>query len=441
VKIPKSPPSDEEVNKILAEPADPIKFRELGADLNKINLEYFHWDELQFRYRPEQAKLLWAFTSIFRQMNARYLPIDPLMLRYVQTPEIEEMLHNTDMAIGNKIDYLLEEQVPPQELKKKYLVSSLMEEAISSSQIEGAVTTRAVAKKMLRENRKPRTKSEQMIYNNYFTMKYIKELTQSKTPLSLELIKEIQKRITKDTLDEKTYEGNFRTDNEVGVYDKETNQLIYTPPDYQKIEPLLQKVCDFANGGSTGYYLHPITKAIILHYLIGYLHPFNDGNGRTARALFYWYAISKDYPNLEYIAISMAIKNAPVQYTNAYLYSESDHNDVTYFVKFNLDKIRIAIELFNKYVKRKKQENQKIIQTIRYNKKLNYRQADIVIELCRKEKEVTIEGMQQRYNITYQTARTDLLKLAKFGYLNKFLVGREFLFTPNREKCMAAIQG
>lgn len=439
MRIPRPPPGDEEVGKAMAEATTPQKMKELGVDLNKINSEYFHWDEIQLRYRPEQAMLLWGYTNLFRQTNARYLSINGLTLRYVQTPRIEKMLHNTDMTIGSKADHFLEEGFYPVELRKKYLISSLMEESISSSQLEGAVTTRAVAKKMLRENRKPRDRSEQMIYNNYFTMKYIKEIAKSKTQLTLELMKEIQRRITKDTLDDKEYVGAFRKDNEIAVYSKDAGQLLHTPPDYKDIEKLLQKVCDFINSEPTDYYLHPIAKAIILHYMIGYIHPFYDGNGRTARTLFYWYAISQGYTYIEYIAISSAIKNAPIQYTNAYLFSESDHNDVTYFVKFNLDKIRIAIEIFNKYVERKVAENEKIIRTIRYNDELNYRQADVLIDLCKREKQMTFEEMQERYDTTYQTARTDLLHLVELGYLNKRLIGKQFLFTPDREKCMSAI--
>ena len=438
MRIPRTPPSDDEVGKILAEAIDSKKMEGLGSGLNKINSKYFHWQDISLRYRPEQAQLLWAYTCLFRQMNARYISFGDLKLRYIQTPEIEKMLHYTDMGIGSKMDYFLEEQTHP-ELKKKYLVSSLMEEAISSSQLEGAVTTRKVAKRMLRENRKPRNKSEQMIYNNYFTMKYIKDITRSKTPLSWELIKEIQKRITEDTLENKLWSGDFRKDNETGVYALDTGELLHTPSDYKDLENLLQKVCDFANSDPTEYYLHPIIKAIILHYMIGYIHPFYDGNGRTARALFYWYAISQNYTYIEYIAISTAIKNAPIQYTTAYLYSESDHNDVTYFVKFNLDKIRIAMKLFNEYVERKTAENERIIRTIRFNQQLNYRQADILIDLCKKENSTTIEKMQERYNTTYQTARTDLLRLASLGYVIKILVGKQFVFKPDKEKCMAAV--
>ena len=345
-----------------------------------------------------------------------------------------------DVELGDKIDFL--EEVPSPELKKKYMINSLMEEAIASSQLEGAVTSREAAKRMLRENRKPKNKSEQMIYNNYFTMKYIKETAHSGNPLSLELIREIHRRIAKDTLEDKSQEGAFRTDDEIAVYAAATGELLHTPPHHTEIEGLMQKVCDFANGESREYYLHPIVKALVLHYLIGYLHPFYDGNGRTARAIFYWFALSQRYDYIEYVAVSTAIKNAPSQYAMAYLYSESDHNDVTYFVKFGLDKLGIAIDSFEKYVERTRTENRKIIETIRYDQNLNFRQADAVLDMCRKGvKQTTIEEMSGRYHITYQTARTDLLGLERLGYLSRITVGKRFVFLLDRDKCLHLGQG
>jgi len=216
--------------------------------------------------------------------------------------------------------------------------------------------------------------------------------------------------------------------------------VIHTPPDFKDVDVLMQEVCKFANSEQTKYYLHPLVKAIALHYLIGYIHPFYDGNGRTARALFYWCALSQGYDYLEYIAISTAIKEAPIQYTMAYLYSESDHNDITYFVNFNLNALRIAIESFKKYIERKKVENKKIVETIKYDQNLNLRQADIIINMSKSEKQITIEEMQERYNTTYQTARTDLLGLVKLGYMRQIVYGKQFRFELDKDKVLDTLR-
>lgn len=439
MRIPENPPTDEETRRLLSEKlGDNNILNEFKPYLNIINTDYLHWDELPIdnRFKGVDLKLLWAFVKLSRQFNFRLIKLNGTTLRYIQTPLTEKKLHDLDVKVGGKIG--LEAQIPGIELQKKYLINSLMEEAIASSQLEGAVTTRLVAKKMLRENRKPRNVSEQMILNNYVTMKYVREHTEPNQKLTLDCIKEIHKKITKDTLEKKEYEGAFRTNNEVGVFARDDlSQIIYEPPDYESLSQLLEEVCNFVNNiESCEYYLHPFVRAIVLHYLIGYIHPFNDGNGRTARALFYWYLLSQSYDYFEYIAVSTAIKNAPSQYARAYLYAETDNNDITYFVKFNLRVLDISVTSFEKYVNKTKTENKKIFEIIQKNLKLNFRQADIVINMCKNERPITIIEMQERYHITYQTARTDLLDLTKQRYLRKVLKGKQFLFILNKNKCM-----
>ncbi|MBW6471200.1 MAG: Fic family protein [Methanosarcinaceae archaeon] len=433
--IPEKPPSDEEIHKLLGQ-SDIKYMEELKPYLEIINSKYLHWDELPMRFKDIDfdLKLLWSYARFLRDFNNRPIILDGLTLRYVQTPQIDKALHDLDMRVGGKFD--LESQMPSVALKRKYLVNSLMEEAIASSQLEGAATTRVVAKQMLRENRKPKTLSEQIILNNYATMMYIKDNTQLNQPLTLELILDIHGKITKGTLEKKDYEGAFRTDNEVKIYSRDEVQLLYEPPDHSSINELLNQICSLANTEPTEFYLHPIVKAIILHYMIGYIHPFNDGNGRTARALFYWYLISQKYDMLEYVAVSTAIKNAPNKYARAYIYSETDNNDITYFVKFNLRQLDIALRSFEKYIEKTMSENKKIIETIKNNPILNFRQADVIITLNKNERPITVKEMQERYNITYQTARTDLLGLTELGYLHKHTRGKQFIFFLDKDKCV-----
>lgn len=436
MRLPEKPPSDKESQQSFAGISDVKTIEKLRPIASIVNNDYLHWDELQVdsRFRGVNLKELWAIVKFNRDFNARLIQLNGTTLRYVQTPNIEKTLHDLDMRVGGKID--LGAQIPGPELRKKYLVNSLMEEAIASSQLEGAATTRVVAKKMLRESRKPRNHSERMILNNYITMRYIKEQAEPNQRLTIELIKEIHTKITKDTMKDKGHEGTFRIDNEVKVFSRDEWKPIYEPPDYKLITPLLEQVCNFVNSEPVGYYLHPFVKAIVLHYMIGYIHPFNDGNGRTARALFYWYLISQRYDYLEYVAVSTAIKNAPSKYAFAYLYAETDNNDVTYFIKFNLRQMDIAVKSFEKYVDKTKTETKKIFEAIRRNPKMNFRQADVLISMSKDDRPITILEMKERYNTTYQTARTDLFHLVTDGYLHTVLKGKQFIFILDKDKCL-----
>ncbi len=437
MKLPQKPPNEDNFFHRL-NTADTVSIKELKPFLDLANSEYLHWDELRHddRFKNLDLNLLWNYLRFTRESNFRHIAMGSVPLNYCQTPLIEKMLHDVDFKAGGKIG--LPGQLPELTLQKKYLVNSLMEEAIASSQLEGAVTSRLVAKQMLLEKRKPRTSSEKMIVNNYRTMNYIREKTRQNDRLTPDIIKEIHRQISKDTLDKPEDEGVFRTNNEIKVYSTDDfSEPIYSPPDFNKIEEMITHVCDFANNESKEYYLHPIVKAIVLHFMMGYIHPFCDGNGRTGRALFYWYLISQGYDYFEYLSVSKVIKEAPAQYARAYLFTESDGDDLTYFVVFNLRCLDRAVSLFENYVEKTREQNNKILETIRQNDRLNLRQADLLMVLSKNLKPITIKEVTERYKVTYETARTDLLNLVNEGYLESLKRGKQHLFLPSKQRLLS----
>ena len=115
----------------------------------------------------------------------------------------------------------------PEKDRTQYLISSIMEEAIASSQMEGASTTRKVAKDMLRKQTKPINKSQQMILNNYNTIRYL--VDNKDLAFSVDVLKDIHRSIANKTLDNSEYEGKFRTDNSVENYSLFVGINVYLP--------------------------------------------------------------------------------------------------------------------------------------------------------------------------------------------------------------------
>jgi Fic family protein len=305
-----------------------------------------------------------------------------------------------------------------------------MEEAIASSQIEGAVTSRKVAKEMLREERKPKNKSEQMILNNYNTIKKIKDYKEKE--LTKELLKEIHSSITKDTLSDPKEEGFFRKSNDIIVVDQD-GEISYIPPDHKHLEKILNDFCIFANEPNPKRFIHPIIRAAILHFLIGYIHPFTDGNGRTARAVFYWYLLKKGYWLIEYLSISRMIIKSRGQYSKAYLFSELDENDLTYFIIYQLKTLELAFDSLKEYINRKIQEKRRLHDFGKI-KDINDRQI-IILKLLSDDPElsITIKEIQNRFNTVYQTARTDLMSLEKSRLIQKRTIGKKKLIYHRSE--------
>ncbi|MBN2880920.1 Fic family protein [Candidatus Woesearchaeota archaeon] len=391
-----------------------IQDNNLFGKVKEFNKKHLYWDEVKHRLSNiAEQKPIWSLMKFFRLEKYESIPI--LNLKYIISPAIMVFLQKCDQSLAGNI----ETQTSTLGLEKKYIVSSLMEEAIASSMIEGAATTRKEAKKMLKEKRKPVDISEHMVVNGYETMQMITSRKNEK--LTPEFLLEIQANITKNTLKDGSDVGKFRDNNDVVVGDDSDPDLIYhIPPDFHKVKSLIEEVCLFANNDSEDF-IHPIIKGIALHFLIGYIHPFNDGNGRTARSVFYWYVLSKGYWLFEYMAVSRRIYRSKSKYGLAYLYTEYDDFDLTYFIKYNLQAINEAIDDLLKYIELKKNSTTKVYP------KLNYRQSSILRDIT-SDKKVTIKSISTSYGIAYETARTDLMKIYSLGYAKMIKEGKELVF-------------
>lgn len=398
--------------------------------------EYLYWDKIKYKelpdqYRPEMA---WAAIKFLRmrvllrresviidENGKKFFWVDPL-------PWYNEFFHEIDMNLGGALLGLARDL--DEREKRQFITRGVMEEAIASSQLEGANTTRKVAKKMLREGRKPRNKSEQMIANNYQAMIFIeKELKASK--LSLDAIKDLHFMLTQKTLDSEKDEGRLRNDkDEIVVQDPSDGTIYHTAPQEKFMREEIERLIAYANDDLKDLsFVHPVIKAVFLHFWMGYLHPFVDGNGRLARALFYWYLLKNSYWGFAYLPLSKVIKNSPVQYGMAYIYTEQDDNDLTYFLDYNARKIRQSIKEFREYEQRTQKENAKMIKEARTRFHLNDRQIHL-LQFYQKNKDegVSITAHMNINGISRMTAITDLEVLEKNGFVLKKKVGRKVYY-------------
>jgi Fic family protein len=427
MKIPQKPP---DFRKVMTEAEDWNKLMEdnsIREFVEKANKRYYHWEELKYHDPPKGISLesVWSFMKLIRVTQSKRLSFGGEHFSYFLTDEIMKKLYEFDKNLGGSI----ETGEFPLHQEKKYIIDSLMEEAIASSQLEGAATTRKIAKQMLRQNKKPANNSEQMIVNGYKTMLKIQDMVKrGDTEITPGKILEIQKILTQNTLKDPNDEGKFRDNNEVVIGDKiHIDKTYHTPPEYKKVPKLIQELCAFANDESE--FIHPLIKASILHFFIGYIHPFNDGNGRTARALFYWYVLTHGYWMFEFMPISRRLKRSKAAYDLAYLYTETDDKDLTYFINFHLTAIEDALKDLHEYIQRKVKEQEEVLSMIQNSKELNLRQADLLKKLMKNpEKNITITEVMNTYHVVYQTARTDLLGLVSQGYLNKVKIKKKLIF-------------
>jgi Fic family protein len=230
----------------------------------------------------------------------------------------------------------------------------------------------------------------------------------------------------------------LRTRDDIEVVAPNDEKLVlHRPPAARDLPERQQKICDFANTPVTeGSFIHPVVRAILLHFMIGYDHPFADGNGRTARTLFYWSMARQGYWLTEYLSISRILKKAPAQYTRAYLLTETDAGDATYFLLYQTQVILDGLAALHRYLEQKQREQARLRAQLRNlptrDKQLNHRQTALLSHaLKRPDEYFTIESHQRSHQVAYATARADLLTLVDRGLLVETLQGgRKKVFYP-----------
>ncbi len=314
---------------------------------------------------------------------------------------------------------------------QRFLRQSFIEEAIASSQLEGAATTRERAKKMFAENRKPMSNGEWMIYNNYQTIKKVEEET-SKYQLSKEILLDLHTTMTSRTDLEEEKIGRWRKNTDDIIVQRQIGHeyfVTHVPPTEDKIESELDKLIDFANDvDRQGDFIHPILKAIMLHFWFAYIHPFADGNGRLSRTLFYWYLLRQKYWLISYIPISTVIKNSPSQYADAYSFSEQYNNDLTYFIDYNIRKLQQALLMFEKHVERVKEKSQEIDRLLP-DEDLNGRQKQVLHHLLGKPEDgTTVTQHAQFHEVSWLTASQDIKALKDKKYITSQKSGRSVIY-------------
>ncbi len=391
-----------------------------------------HWDELRHRKPPQGLSLLewWFALKLRREAGARDIPLldkNGIAFRFNLSDPLPSCLHLLDSRAAGRIKQ--PEPVINPETRSAYLVRSLIEESITSSQLEGASTTREVAKRMIKEGREPRNRSEKMILNNYLTMHRILEIRNEE--MTGELLFEIHRMVTEGTFDDPSDCGRFRRPDERIVVGDPYGEVFHVPPPAEELERRLDLLLRFANGASPAWFVHPFVRSMILHFWLAYDHPFVDGNGRTARALFYWSMLRHGYWLFEYLSISNVILKGPAQYGLAFLYSESDEKDLTYFLVYHAAVVERAIEDLRQDIEQRAQELMVVEADIAGLTDLNHRQRDLIAHALRHPTQnYSIAYHRGTHGVVYETARQDLMQLADRGLLKQRKVGKTWRFIP-----------
>ncbi len=416
------PPADDAaalkiVTRFLALEPEARKKTALGLYKSE-NPEYLPWESLKYKnWLPDgfTAEEFWQLIRAIRVNEFKKTPLSdekgqPFV--WCRLDRYDEFLHQLDMAMGglhSRADHLGAKK------QNHYYVDGLIEEAIASSQLEGAHTTRREALKMILESRDPADKHQRMIVNNHQAMQKIKHQWKDES-LSLTLILDMHKLLTRDAIDN-GHSGVFRKDEDgIVIQGQDSDEIAFVPPKMDCVEREIKNFIDFANDDLGESFIHPVIKAIMLHFYFAWLHPFCDGNGRMARCIFYWYLLRKGYAAFAYIPLSMRIKESPKQYGLAYLYSEQDHNDLTYFIDYNIRQLLLAKKDYEAYLAGQGDGVEETPLTLRGDYHFNDRHLQLI-----------------RHYMKDKTARTNVSSYSKVNQVTPVTAGRDLKYLEENE--------
>lgn len=409
-------------------------FEVLDAETGETDTEYLHWDKLRHLVPPAglTSEEWWWLVKFRRRASLRPLPLadaEGHAFAYGTPDPVLRLLHHVDQRCSGEIA-MPEVVTADDQARSHYLVNSLMEEAIRSSQLEGATTSRHVAKDLLRSGREPTDRSERMILNNYRAMQFMREMGGRLSP---EMVLELHRILTDGTLDDPSAAGRLQAPDEerIAVLDRRTGDVVHAPPPAAQLPARLAALCAFANEPlDSEPFVHPVVRAILLHFWLAYDHPFEDGNGRTARALFYWHMRTRGYWLVEYLSISRILADAPARYGKAFLLTETDEGDTTYFLIYQLEVIARAVTELHDYLDRKVTQVRDVERLMRASTQgFNHRQLALLGHAIRRPgHSYTFQSHSASHAVTHETARNDILPLLEHGLLTRTRPGRRYVF-------------
>ncbi len=181
-------------------------------------------------------------------------------------------------------------------------------------------------------------------------------------------------------------------------------------------------------------YFPPLIKSILLHYFIAYIHPFFDGNGRTARTIFYFNAMQNNLNFMELLSVSAYLVNHDYghgkQYERSFEKVVQNEYDITYFINFNLDALLRAIDVVEKKVTY-------LISLINLRAilKISDTQVGLLQRLAlNKFRKISIEQYAARIKKSREIARQELKQLSALNLLIEEKVGKKFVYFINKEE-------
>lgn len=239
--------------------------------------------------------------------------------------------------------------------EKQFQGDAIFRIVYHGTHIEGNDLTLIQTKKVLEGQEvyaRPRDVQEVINYRN--VVKYIDELSHTEEPYSIDMLSKIQ-GITVNRVVSEDKIGVLRK-TQVVIREEGTGKVIMSPPSFVEVPYLLEDFFEWINSPESRE-IHPILRAAIAHYNLVAVHPFVEGNGRTARAFSTLLMLREGYDVKRFFAIEEHFDNDLAAYYEAFFKVDTqspniEDRDLTVWIEYFAEVVGVELEKIKEKVKK-----------------------------------------------------------------------------------------
>lgn len=388
--------------------------------LTNLNNNYVHWDKFKDMQIPDPGsrQAIWARARAERDQGFyRCLHFPSFHIKWWISNSLEAQLHKLDMGLGGGAD--LQVLQKPRYIHR-HKTNALLDESISSAQLAGVTVSKKAAKEMLLKKRAPIDVNEQVCVNIHKALQL--GYAKAEENLTGNFLLQLHQTLTKDTIKLKGI-GQYRTNNKIDLSAVDISAG-YKPADIAYLPDFISQLTALYNNDTEPFFMHPLVKAALIHYMVTTARPFKDGNGRLARLLAHMYLLKTGYEAALFISISNIISKFRMQYHKTFSQAQTDENNIGYFIQFYIQSVQMAYKSVKDFAHRISREKEE--KTIQKIPGYNERQATVLQWLKEDSaKVITIRELRSVYGVSKETARTDLTALVEKGWLQYYHINKK----------------
>ncbi|MCZ7395877.1 MAG: Fic family protein [Candidatus Methanoperedens sp.] len=305
-------------------------------------------------------------------------------------------------------------------------IDALIRAAHASTAIEGNPLTLEEVSQLAQGRKVTAARKAKQEVLNYLKVLENIEKYQEQGKITEKIILKLHKDVTKETLEKPEHEGRYR-ELQVYVGNRITGKVIFMPPPPEEVPELMREFIEWINSNDS-YNLDPVIVAGLSHYEFVRIHPFVDGNGRTARALATLILNQRDFDIKKFFALDDYYDSDRTAYYNALKSVDQRTLDLTQWLEYFTDGVLMSITKVKEKVLRLSLEKHK--KESRGQVALTERQMKI-IEILQKNGKITAGDVAKMFKITRQASLKELTKLVKLEVIKLEGKGRgaNYVFT------------